>query len=91
MTLRCSVRGWGGPAGDPRWMVLGRAEGSGRGRLALLLFTLDGIGRSGETGPSIKGRCCVFWVIKTQHEEAIGEFPREVEGIFLEIGKKVAK
>ena len=36
MMLRCSVRGWGGPAGDPRWMALGRAEGGGRGRLALL-------------------------------------------------------
>ena len=33
----------------------------------------------------------MFWVIKTQHEEAIGEFPREVEERFFEIGKIVAK
>ena len=83
MTLRCSVRGWGGPAGDPRWMAFGRAEGSGRGRLALLLFTLDGIGRSGETGPSIKGSCCVFGVIKTQHEGVSGDFTGEFEGRFF--------
>ena len=30
----------------------------------------------------------MFWVIKTQHEEAIGKFPREVEERFFEIGKK---
>ena len=33
----------------------------------------------------------MFWVIKTQHEEAIGEFPREVEERFFEIGKNMAK
>ena len=31
------------------------------------------------------------WVIKTQHEEEIGDFPREVEGKFILIGKKMSK
>ena len=30
----------------------------------------------------------MFWVIKTQHEGVIGDFPWELEGRFFEIGKK---
>ena len=30
----------------------------------------------------------MFWVIKTLHEGVIGDFPREFEGRFFEIGKK---
>ena len=30
----------------------------------------------------------MFWVIKTQHEGLLRDFPGKVEGRFLEIGKK---
>ena len=33
----------------------------------------------------------MFWVIKTLHEGAMGDFPREVEGRFFQVGKNVVK
>ena len=61
------------------------------GEDAALYFLDDNRPSRAQRVPPYYGSCCVFRVIKTQHEEGMGDFPREVEGRFFKNGKNMAK
>ena len=69
---------------------LGGAEPCKRLEAASTFFVRLGLGRA-RLVPPYYGSCCVFRAGKTLHEGLRGDFAREVEGRFFDVGKKAAK